>query len=88
MQQIIFKLSFDFVIKDRGCLHYFLGVEIKSFSSGIFLSQAKYTMDLLQHAYMLEASPQSTSISIKPNFILGKDDPLDTKSYRNIVSAL
>lgn len=47
IQHIIRTLSSQFALKDLGMLTYFLDVEIKYFIAGIFLSQAKYTKDLL-----------------------------------------
>ncbi|XP_028068338.1 uncharacterized protein LOC114270924 [Camellia sinensis] len=39
-----------FEMKDLGLLNYFLGLEISQDSSGYFLTQAKYTSDLLARA--------------------------------------
>ena len=47
-------------MKDLGSLHYFLGVEVQHNSQGLFLSQTKYALDLLQRTDMIEAKPIST----------------------------
>lgn len=47
IQTFINKLDMEFALKALGSLHYFLGVEIGSFAGGIFLSQNKYTKDVL-----------------------------------------
>src|SRR5581483_12490544 len=44
------SLSSSFEMKDLGKLHYFLGLEVLSDSSGTYLCQAKYTFDLLSRA--------------------------------------
>ena len=41
------ELSFEFEMKDLGLMHYFLGLEVWQKSDGIFLSQGKYTLDVL-----------------------------------------
>uniref|UniRef100_A0A803N312 Retrovirus-related Pol polyprotein from transposon TNT 1-94-like beta-barrel domain-containing protein n=1 Tax=Chenopodium quinoa TaxID=63459 RepID=A0A803N312_CHEQI len=41
-------LASQFHMKDLGALRYFLGLEIDRFDKGIFMSQRKYTADLLK----------------------------------------
>lgn len=41
-------LASHFHMKDLGGLRYFFGLEIDSTPQGIFLSQAKYTQDLIK----------------------------------------
>ena len=45
-------LSSEFEMKDLGHLKYFLGIEVSQSDKGIFLSQRKYTLDLLQETGM------------------------------------
>ena len=45
-------LSIEFEMKDLGSLKYFIGIEVSRSSSGIFLSQRKYALDLLQETGM------------------------------------
>lgn len=40
-------LKSEFVLKDLGDLHYFLGIEVQKIGEGILLTQEKYTTDLL-----------------------------------------
>lgn len=47
-------------MKDFGSLPYFLGVEVQTNSQGLFLSQTKYALDLLQSADMVDAKPITT----------------------------
>ena len=37
----------QFRIKDLGDLKYFLGIEFSRFKAGIYMSQRKYTLDIL-----------------------------------------
>ena len=41
-------LRTEFEIKDLGTLKYFLGIEVARLTSGIIISQQKYTLDLLE----------------------------------------
>ncbi|RVW53241.1 Retrovirus-related Pol polyprotein from transposon TNT 1-94 [Vitis vinifera] len=55
-------LSREFEMKDLGPLKYFLGIEVSRSSEGIFLSQRKYALDLLQETGMLGCQPVNTPI--------------------------
>ena len=48
ISQLKHYLNDTFSIKDLGILHYFLGLEVNYIDAGIFLSQAKFTKDLLK----------------------------------------
>jgi histone deacetylase 1/2 len=41
-------LENEFVLKDLGDLHYFLGTEVKRFRDGLKLSQERYAADVIQ----------------------------------------
>ncbi|KAL6346966.1 hypothetical protein AAG906_006026 [Vitis piasezkii] len=60
IKTLITRLSKEFAMKDLGSLHYFLSVEVQHNSQGLFLSQTKYALDLLQRADMIKAKPIST----------------------------
>ncbi|KAM1761158.1 hypothetical protein ACFX16_004068 [Malus domestica] len=62
-KHVISQLSYLFLIKDLGALHYFLGIEVKRSSKGIFISQTKYILDLLKKANMAGAKPCATPLS-------------------------
>lgn len=49
-----------FVIKDLGKLHYFLGLEVSYTTDDLFLSQAKYALNILMRAQLHESKPVAT----------------------------
>lgn len=58
-------LSTSFKMKDLGDLRYFLGLEIHRSSFGFFVSQRKYTTDLLQEYGMMSTKPLHLPIWIQ-----------------------
>ena len=74
--------------KDLGMLRYFLGVEVMRSKHGIFLSQRKYTLDLLYETGKLGAKPCSSSMA--PSVHLTREGELfeDLERYRRLVGKL
>ena len=64
-------------MKDLGDLHYFLCIEVQINEKGLFLSQMKYVLDLLQWASMTDAKPISTP------FIVGQHLLAEGKLFSN-----
>ena len=54
------KLFQEFEMKDLGQLKYFLGIEVLMSKKGIFITQRKYTLDLLAEAGMIDCKPVET----------------------------
>lgn len=54
----------EFEIKDSGSLKYFLGMEVARSRKGIFVSQRKYTLDLLTKTGMAGYRPADTPIEL------------------------
>ena len=76
------RLATKFKMKNLGGLKYFLGIEVARSKRGIFLSQWKYTLDLLSKVGQLDF--KTTNISIIQNHKLGKDldhVPIDKERY-------
>lgn len=49
-------------IRDIGSLKYFLGIEIARSTQGIYLTQRKYTLELIADSGILGAKPFDTPI--------------------------
>ena len=71
-------------MKDLGPLKYFLGIEVSRSSEGIFLSQRKYALDLLQETGMSGCQPVNTPIEeglklcVEPNQVsIDREDTRD-----------
>lgn len=82
-------LHTQFQTKDLGQLKYFLGVEVTRSKKGIFLSQRKYTLDLLAETGKLGSKP--CSMPMVPNTQLVKEDGElfeDPEKYRRLVGKL
>jgi hypothetical protein len=57
------QLDSEFAIKDLGQLHYFLGIELHSFSARVVLSQRKYITKLLTKTNMINCRHVATLMS-------------------------
>ncbi|KAK2980392.1 hypothetical protein RJ640_014565 [Escallonia rubra] len=73
----------EFEMSMMGELTFFLGLQIKQSKEGIFISQSKYTRELLKRFGLDNAKPRRTPISPSVNLVKdenGKD--VDNKLYR------
>nr|GFC96224.1 putative reverse transcriptase [Tanacetum cinerariifolium] len=64
LQQRITSLHQEFDMTDLGAFNYFLGISATRSSTGLFLSQKKYTCELLERANMVNCNPSRTHIDI------------------------
>lgn len=88
IQSLIVQLSQKFVMKDLGTLNYFLGIEVVTSPTGLFLSQSKYAAELLVKAGMVDCKPSCSPASVKPG--IPDSDPffVDVQLYRTLVGSL
>ncbi|RVW26366.1 Retrovirus-related Pol polyprotein from transposon TNT 1-94 [Vitis vinifera] len=86
LQNYLFR---EFEMKDLGPLKCFLGIEVSRSSEGIFLSQRKYVLDLLQETGMSGCQPVNTPIEeglklcVEPNQV-----STDKGRYQRLVGRL
>jgi histone deacetylase 1/2 len=84
-------LEREFVLKDLGDLHYFLGIEVKRNSDGLILSQGKYTEDIIKRTGMSNSKPINTPLFSVEKLSATEGDPLgpeDSTKYRSVVGAI
>ena len=56
-------------MKELGALKYFLGIEVARNSSGLFLCQCKYTLNIISETGLLGAKP--SNFPIEQHYQLG-----------------
>ena len=82
-------LSREFEMKDLGSLKYFLGIEVSRSKKGIFLSQRKYALDLLQETGMSACQPSTSPMEEGLKLHSLKDQvPIDKGRYQRLVGRL
>nr|XP_020179221.1 uncharacterized mitochondrial protein AtMg00810-like [Aegilops tauschii subsp. strangulata] len=83
------QLLAEFSMKDRGPLHFFLGIQVTHDHTGFFLSQSKYADELLDRANMTGCKPVSTPVDTHSKLSGDAGAPVDDPSdYRSIVGVL
>jgi hypothetical protein len=89
IQELKDFLSQNFEMKDLGHLSYFLGLEITSFDDGFYLTQAKYTSDLLSRAGLTDQKIVDTPIELNACLTPSSGELLsDPTLYRQLVGSL
>ena len=89
IQDLKHFLGRQFEMKDLGPLNYFLGLEVSSSADGYYLTQAKYTSDLISQANITDNKIVDTLIeyNYRPNSHDG-ESLSDATLYRQLVGSL
>jgi hypothetical protein len=78
-----------FEMSMMGELKFFLGFQTKQLKDGTFISQTKYTHDMLKKFDMVNAKPINTPIPTNGHLDLNeKGKAIDTKIYRSMIGSL
>ena len=78
-----------FEMSMMGELKFFLGFQIKQVKDGIFISQIKYTLDMLNKFDMVNAKPIKTPMPTNGYLDLNDErKAMDTKVYRSMIGSL
>jgi hypothetical protein len=72
-----------------GELTYFLGFQVKQLKDDTFISQTKYTQDLLKRFGMKDAKPAKTPMGTDGHLDLNKGGKsVDKNAYRSIIGSV
>jgi hypothetical protein len=78
-----------FEMSMMGGLTYFLGFQVKQLKDSTFISQTKYTQDLLKRFGMKDAKPVKILIGTDGHVDLNKGGKsIDQKAYRSMIGSL
>ncbi|GKA14985.1 ribonuclease H-like domain-containing protein [Tanacetum coccineum] len=73
---------------DLGALNYFLGISVDRSSTGLFLSQRKYALQLLKRAHMVNCNPSRTPVDIESKLGPEGAPVQDPTLYRSLARGL
>nr|GEX59534.1 ribonuclease H-like domain-containing protein [Tanacetum cinerariifolium] len=85
---IIRSLHQEFAMTDLGPLNYFLGIFVTRDSSGLFLSQKKYVVEILDRVHMVNCNPSQTLIDTESKLESDGDPVFDPTLYRSLAGSL
>ncbi|GKA92548.1 ribonuclease H-like domain-containing protein [Tanacetum coccineum] len=84
----IYRCDREFDMTDLGALNHFLGISVTRDTIGMFLSQKRYVMELLERAHMFNLNPTRTPVDTESK--LGPEGtPIsDPTLYRSLAGGL
>lgn len=91
IQSFVYKLHRVFPLKDLSNLNYFLGNEVVSSPTSLFVTQHKYLTSLIDHVELFDSKPVSTLMvlggQLSKSDVICFDNALAIQ-YRNLVGVL
>jgi hypothetical protein len=89
LQHTISALKQEFAMKDLDPLHHFLSVSVQHQVNGLFLTQCQFTLDILEHAGMVDCKPVSTPVDMQVKVSTASGPPVtDPTQFRSLTEAL
>nr|GFD29572.1 ribonuclease H-like domain-containing protein [Tanacetum cinerariifolium] len=88
LQRIISSLHAEFAMTNLGPPNYFLGISATRTTSGIFLSQTKYDIEILKRAQMLNCNPYRTPVDTEKKLGPEGSPVINPTLYHSLVRAL
>ncbi|GKC86692.1 ribonuclease H-like domain-containing protein [Tanacetum coccineum] len=88
LHRIISFLHQEFAMTDLGSLNYFLSISITRDSSGMFLSQKKYAVEILERAGMVNCNLSRTPVDTESKLGTTGDVVSDPTLYRSLAGSL
>jgi hypothetical protein len=76
LRRTISALQREFVMKDLGPLHHFLGITVERRPDGLLLHQRTYTLDVLKRVVMTDCKPCSTPVDLKAKLAADSGPPV------------
>nr|GEV65084.1 ribonuclease H-like domain-containing protein [Tanacetum cinerariifolium] len=86
--RIIGTFHQEFAMTDLGHLNDFLGISITRDSSGLFLSQKKYAIEILKKAYIISCNHSRTPIDTVSKLGVDGDPVSDPNLYRSLAGSI
>ncbi|GKE26102.1 ribonuclease H-like domain-containing protein, partial [Tanacetum coccineum] len=88
LHRIISSLHQEFAMTDLGSLNYFLGIYVTRDSSGMFLSQKKYAVEIIERAGMVNCNPSRAPVDTESKLGTTGDVVFDPTLYRSLAGSL
>lgn len=88
LQQVMRTLQSEFSMTDLGSLNFFLGIAVTRDHNGMFLSQRKYAIDILERAKMFNCKPARTPADTTGKLDASGPPVSDPTLYRSLAGAL
>jgi hypothetical protein len=88
LHRIISTLTTEICMKDMGPLHHFLGMPMTSHNGGLFLSQRRYMLEILEQAEMTDCKPCATPVDTSSKVSTNSPPVSDVTHYRGLAGPL